>query len=43
LTIFETLVEIERGCREWQLCMGDCALLCNIIYHPQGKSLPNTW
>jgi len=23
-TIFETLAEIERGCKEQQLCIGDC-------------------
>jgi len=31
LTTFETLAEIERGCRERQLCMGDFKYTCGYV------------
>jgi len=30
-TTFETLAKIERGCKERQLCMGDCRFI-RVLY-----------
>jgi len=49
-TTFETLAEIERGCKERQLCMGDWYVYCfklsstvNKRFDKNWQSMPSNW